>query len=1022
MEVGRLLNEISQGLIDYGTDAVKTYASYEDNMLNAQVALSTSYTNAQQLLQVMQQLDDAAMNWATHSRFSTDDISKAISEAAHAGWDYEQIMASIPTAMSVAMAGSMDLSESLEYLIDITNASGIGFDNLTTLADNWVYAANSSSTTVEEMGDAMQRMGATLQFVDGDMGQLSTMIAVLANNGTKGAAAGTLLRNTMMRLVAPTKAAAQAMDGLLLDDDALDEIYGDVDTEKLEATVNMLQEAGFSAYDANGDLKDFLTIFEDLYAVTAGMTEEERNGVLSTIFPLRTITGAKALLAAAAEDWYGLYDDIQDKSKGYTDYAGETMESGIGGKIRLMNAALDALKTNVGEVLAEDATPLIEGFTSFITSVNDMEPAAFEAVVTGFETLALSGAGLFTTGLAMKGIMAVIESGPIGGIAIAGVAFATLASGIMAYTAAVSEENYQNNFGSLGLDDGVISSIAESLTSDFDSIADSISTYNTAIETAISDYTNAASTFSTNLFAAALTGATMSPEEQQGFMDLGGQMYDAMIEGINNRFSADETALLNIAEMDATTAAYDGGIFGSMLGLLNMGYDAAISQAETLSQSLRDAMTSAFEDGKLTPEEADNILGITSEMAELMALTSGIEMDAAVEQAIFKATHLGADTIKSSAETIRSAKDADWEDQGAAFANLIAQNNRYAEMFEGELLSSGPFTYNGKTYTTYGADWAEAANDQLRGAMAARYADLGYQANSHIFDLYRLGIVGTGAQGAWEQIQRVASNYISTGILNVDEAGVISLDSDVANAKRYITEMVDVMGGIDEVIGIAQQMEISGNFDAARMYREIGAMYSLASINPYSLRYQSYIGYDPQNLKETGGMVVTPTADMSQVEESIAADDGMGITVSVAGDTTALDNAITAAANRTVRVNVVGGGMVNKAALFAEGGRATEASIFGEAGAEWAIPEQHTQRTAELLDAARRASGFTWGELLTRNGGLNGGSGSGNTLVYSPTIYANDANGVSARLAEDKARLEAWYNERLMRENLEVYA
>ena len=38
---------------------------------------------------------------------------------------------------------------------------------------------------------------------------------------------------------------------------------------------------------------------------------------------------------------------------------------------------------------------------------------------------------------------------------------------------------------------------------------------------------------------------------------------------------------------------------------------------------------------------------------------------------------------------------------------------------------------------------------------------------------------------------------------------------------------------------------------------------------------------------------------------------------------------------------------------YAEGGRATEASVFAEAGPEWAIPEAHSARTAELIFVMR---------------------------------------------------------------------
>jgi hypothetical protein len=92
---------------------------------------------------------------------------------------------------------------------------------------------------------------------------------------------------------------------------------------------------------------------------------------------------------------------------------------------------------------------------------------------------------------------------------------------------------------------------------------------------------------------------------------------------------------------------------------------------------------------------------------------------------------------------------------------------------------------------------------------------------------------------------------------------------------------------------------------------------------------------------------------------------------------------------------------------FAEGGRATTESIFGEAGPEWAIPEAHTTRTAQLLDSARAASGFSWGEILARAGGLNGDPDAGayiGKIVYAPVIYAKDATGVEEKLIEDKRR------------------
>jgi hypothetical protein len=99
--------------------------------------------------------------------------------------------------------------------------------------------------------------------------------------------------------------------------------------------------------------------------------------------------------------------------------------------------------------------------------------------------------------------------------------------------------------------------------------------------------------------------------------------------------------------------------------------------------------------------------------------------------------------------------------------------------------------------------------------------------------------------------------------------------------------------------------------------------------------------------------------------------------------------------------------------LLAQGGRATDVSIIGEVGPEWAIPERHDARTAELLNSAREASGFSWTELIASTGGLNGGGNVvSNNITYAPVIHANDARGIEDVLSKDKQLLDDWWGKR----------
>ena len=165
--------------------------------------------------------------------------------------------------------------------------------------------------------------------------------------------------------------------------------------------------------------------------------------------------------------------------------------------------------------------------------------------------------------------------------------------------------------------------------------------------------------------------------------------------------------------------------------------------------------------------------------------------------------------------------------------------------------------------------------------------------------------------------------------------------------------------------------------------------------------------------------------DAGDLHISIMDEDGQLLTENVTGDASQLESVINKYQHKTITVFLHG------MPLFAEGGRASEPSIFGEDGAEWAIPEEHSTRTANLLNAAREASGFTWGELLEKSGGFkaDGGEVNVNISSYAPVINANDAAGVADELRKDKLRLgdiikkavrEALDNMNLM-SSIEVY-
>ena len=1208
-ELGSMVNGISQQLINFGKDSVNVYREYEKSMADAQVALSTTYgRGTQQLNTVMSQLDVAATEWAATTIFHTNDVANAISEAAHAGWDFDQIMSGIPAAMQLAQAGGLDLSEAVNYIVKSTNAAGIGFEDMGHFIDLWAFAANSSASTIGEFGDAMLRMGSTMRFA-GNTEELMTLIAVTANAGSVGSEAGTMIRNSMMRLIAPTDKAGKAMAQLGATSTETAAILGD---EALAAANAELAAHGFSAFyqdgPQKGQMKNVLDIYRELYValgdIAGGYENIDRNGdalgVLSAIFPTRTITEALTLLRGAAEGYDGLYEAMRGgDAEGYGQYAAETMMDTLDGKIETFESKVERLKQLVGEELSgqvEQATGFIGGM---VDSLAAMDSDNLGALVTGLEVIAAAGPGLMLAGGAFRMIGYLLT--PAGGIGMGLIALTAAAAAIKQ----LEEADFAKNFGNLELDTQGIQSYVKSLGDDFKAAYTEVDGFKTALDNAVTSYQTASTTFSATLFQDMLTNTKLTEADKQQLQQLGIDMYTAVQEAITNSTAASMSYWQTLFGGDGT-AEYDPA-YAQIIELTNQAYEDALAEASSISEGLRAAMTSAFADGQISNDEYQNILsymrsyndaiaraaaeaqseedyikmgkwlkqaqGASLEDIQTLATTATSERDQILadqedrfQTEYFRAQYRGAD-----AETLARAEALHQQEQmrvNAAYDEFLftlwdsqiqqsGQGENYAALagyaqqyMTGELTadtimsmikdSMGGSIYAGDAGwepSLKGTDRAQLGRmmGYMIGSMGgdsgvqeriAYYEGIGDQAMAgRLRQMYAMEQLVNGfgqsmvlEKPAWD-ILNLSSDYVNT---NQDEYMVNGInrkstdalllggtDYSTEIARRTIAALGDGKGSMSayfDAVGQSVQegtvraissadlsrgagreldnmlTQLSAAYDLERVladstsylaqegnaYRYDFAMWDLLygeasshaedykitvpvepdfqegempDMEPIAVPIQPKVeGEDSMTALQDQGVTVDVGADATELTATIdgadgltlmeyldgdatdltlkiADQDGRVLTENVTGNAASLADVINSYNGRTITVNITG------RKLFAEGGRATSASIFGEAGPEWAIPEEHSERTAALLNAAREASGFTWPDILARFGGLNSNpNNQPTTIIYSPTIHAADATGVEQALQEDKKRLDKWYEEKKMRDQMEVYS
>lgn len=1208
-ELGSMVNGISQQLINFGKDSVNVYREYEKSMADAQVALSTTYgRGTQQLNTVMSQLDVAATEWAATTIFHTNDVANAISEAAHAGWDFDQIMSGIPAAMQLAQAGGLDLSEAVNYIVKSTNAAGIGFEDMGHFIDLWAFAANSSASTIGEFGDAMLRMGSTMRFA-GNTEELMTLIAVTANAGSVGSEAGTMIRNSMMRLIAPTDKAGKAMAQLGATSTETAAILGD---EALAAANAELAAHGFNAFyqdgPQKGQMKNVLDIYRELYValgdIAGGYENIDRNGdalgVLSAIFPTRTITEALTLLRGAAEGYDGLYEAMRGgDAEGYGQYAAETMMDTLDGKIETFESKVERLKQLVGEELSgqvEQATGFIGGM---VDSLAAMDSDNLGALVTGLEVIAAAGPGLMLAGGAFRMIGYLLT--PAGGIGMGLIALTAAAAAIKQ----LEEADFAKNFGNLELDTQGIQSYVKSLGDDFKAAYTEVDGFKTALDNAVTSYQTASTTFSATLFQDMLTNTKLTEADKQQLQQLGIDMYTAVQEAITNSTAASMSYWQTLFGGDGT-AEYDPA-YAQIIELTNQAYEDALAEASSISEGLRAAMTSAFADGQISNDEYQNILsymrsyndaiaraaaeaqseedyikmgkwlkqaqGASLEDIQTLAATATSERDQILadqedrfQTEYFRAQYRGAD-----AETLARAEalhqqeqmrvNAAYDDflftlwdsqiqqsgQGENYAALAGYAQQYmtGELTADTIMSMIKDSMGGSIYAG-DAGWEPSLKDtdraQLGRMMGYMIGSMGGDSGVQERIAYYEGIGDQAMAGRLRQMyamEQLVNGFGQSMVLEKPAWDILNLSSDYVNTNQdeYMVNGINrkstdalLLGGTDYSTEIARRTiaalgdgkgSMSAYFDAVgqsvqegtvraissadlsrgagreldNMLTQLSAAYDLERVLADSTSYLAQEGnayrYDfamwdllygeasshaedykitvpvepdfqegempdmepiavPIQPKVEGedamtslqdqGVTVDVGADATELTATIDGADGQTLMEYVSGDATDLSMTITDQDGRVLTENVTGNAAslaaiinsyngrtitvnITGRKLFAEGGRATSASIFGEAGPEWAIPEEHSERTAALLNAAREASGFTWPDILARFGGLNANpSNEPTTIIYSPTIHAADATGVDQVLQEDKKRLDKWYEEKKMRDQVEVYS
>lgn len=353
---GAAITAATGAVVAFGKSSIDAGMSFDSSM--SQVAATMGLTMDQMENQVGTvdlawgtfngNLREYAQEMGAHTAFSASQAADALNYMALAGYDAQTSMEMLPNVLNLAAAGGMELGAASDMVTDASSALGLSIEETALMVDKMAKASSITNTSVSQLGEAILTVGGNAKSLKGGTTELAQVLGLMADNGIKGAEAGTHLRNIMLSLTPKSDAAAEAMERL-----------------------------GFNAYDANGELRPLNETFGDLSKALDGMSTEERTNMLSAMFNKTDLAAVNALLATNAGRWNDValkidaawftWDSFEQAGLNYDAITDKLFELGIDA-----DAFTDALGRSSGnaQTLVDDLWELADAGVSYDDVVN----------------------------------------------------------------------------------------------------------------------------------------------------------------------------------------------------------------------------------------------------------------------------------------------------------------------------------------------------------------------------------------------------------------------------------------------------------------------------------------------------------------------------------------------------------------------------------------------------------------------------------------------------------------------------
>ncbi len=338
--------------------AVKAAAGFEKEMSGVQ---AVSGATAQE----MKLLGDAALKAGADTVFSASEAAQAQAELVKAGISTADVLGGALTgSLALAAAGQLDLKDAAEISAQAMNIFKLRGSDVSHIADVLAAAANKSAADVGQLGDALRQGGLLAAQTGLTLEETVGALAAFADNALIGSDAGTSLKTMLQRL-----------------------------TPQSEEAAGLMEQLGFSAFDAQGEFIGLEGLAKELETSLAGMSAEQRNAAMSTLFGSDAVRGANILFSEGALGMREYVEAVNDQ--GAASRMAAELTDNLAGDLEALGGSIETALIKGGSGANDVLRGMVRAITDAVNVVGEMPTPLLAA---GTALAGLSGSALLVLG------------------------------------------------------------------------------------------------------------------------------------------------------------------------------------------------------------------------------------------------------------------------------------------------------------------------------------------------------------------------------------------------------------------------------------------------------------------------------------------------------------------------------------------------------------------------------------------------------------------------------------------------